>query len=116
VHGVVAFDRLAEWAAAADVIITHGGPGSILLALSVGRSPVVVPRDPRFGEHVDDHQLRFVRWLQERAPIRPIYDLAELGRALTATASMVAGDGTLSGSRQEAIERLRRAIEDDGRR
>jgi UDP-N-acetylglucosamine transferase subunit ALG13 len=41
----------------ARVVITHGGVGSILLAVTVGHTPVVVPRLRSHGEAVDDHQL-----------------------------------------------------------
>jgi UDP-N-acetylglucosamine transferase subunit ALG13 len=47
----------------ADVVVSHGGPGTIALALRSGHRPVVVPRDPSLGEHVDDHQLRYVSQL-----------------------------------------------------
>lgn len=45
----------------AAVVVTHGGPGLIMEARSLGHLPVVLPRDPALGEHVDDHQQRFVR-------------------------------------------------------
>lgn len=47
----------------ASVVVTHGGPGSVMDAREHGHVPVVVPRDPRFGEHVDDHQIHFARRL-----------------------------------------------------
>lgn len=55
-------DLLARFAAA-EVVVTHGGPATISDALDSGRMPLVVPRDPTFGEHVDDHQQRFARYL-----------------------------------------------------
>jgi UDP-N-acetylglucosamine transferase subunit ALG13 len=45
----------------ADAVVTHGGPGLIMEARTHGHLPVVVARDPGLGEHVDDHQQRFVR-------------------------------------------------------
>ncbi len=44
----------------ADAVVTHGGPGLIVDAHLAGHRPVVVARNPEFGEHVDSHQLRFV--------------------------------------------------------
>lgn len=58
-------DELHRLVAAADVVVTHGGPATILEVRSLGKLPVVVPRDPRWGEHVDAHQLRFARRLGE---------------------------------------------------
>lgn len=60
--GVQATDRatLLEWYRQADVVITQGGPGSILDVREAGKVPLVVPRDPSLGEHVDGHQMAFV--------------------------------------------------------
>ncbi len=49
----------------ARVIVLHGGSSSFLLARGLGRTPIVVPRDPGHDEHVDDHQLRFARHLAQ---------------------------------------------------
>ncbi|KQS59744.1 glycosyl transferase family 28 [Geodermatophilus sp. Leaf369] len=50
----------------ADVVVAHAGTGSALAALQAGRFPVLVPRRPEFGEHVDDHQLQIAAMLGER--------------------------------------------------
>ena len=43
------------------LIVCHGGPGTIMDAREAGHVPLVVPRDPALGEHVDGHQQRFAR-------------------------------------------------------
>lgn len=45
----------------ARLIITHGGPASFLMSLQLGKIPVVVPRQSRYGEHINDHQIDFCR-------------------------------------------------------
>ncbi|HYX84954.1 MAG TPA: glycosyltransferase [Gaiellales bacterium] len=45
----------------AAVIVCHGGPGTIMLAATMGKRPIVVPRRKSAGEHVDDHQHAFTR-------------------------------------------------------
>lgn len=50
----------------ADIVITHAGVGSILLSLHHGHVPIVVPRQHRLGEHVDDHQVEMARVLAAR--------------------------------------------------
>ena len=48
----------------AEAIVCHGGVGTIITALTVEKTPVVVPRLRRYGEHVDDHQLQIARELE----------------------------------------------------
>jgi len=50
---------------AAQVVISHGGPTTIAEARRRGHVPLVVPRDPQHGEHVDDHQMRFAQRLAD---------------------------------------------------
>ena len=57
------YDALQEAMASAAAVVCHGGPGTILGARQVGAVPIVVPRQHRLGEHVDDHQVAFSRRL-----------------------------------------------------
>lgn len=59
--------RMREWLDWADVAIVHAGPGTIAAARRAGHLPVVLARDPSLGEHVDDHQQRFARWVADRS-------------------------------------------------
>jgi UDP-N-acetylglucosamine transferase subunit ALG13 len=59
--------EMNEWLEWANVAVVHAGPGTIAAARRVGHFPVVVPRDPELGEHVDDHQMRFARWVAGRS-------------------------------------------------
>ena len=57
------FDALQAAMASAAAVVCHGGPGTILGARHMGAVPIVVPRQHRLGEHVDDHQVAFSRRL-----------------------------------------------------
>ena len=48
-----------------DVLITHGGVGTIMSGIRARKPVVVVPRLRQYGEHVDDHQLEAARALRE---------------------------------------------------
>lgn len=50
----------------ARIVITHGGPSSFIMPLQIGKTPIVVPRQKKYGEHVNDHQLEFCRAVAER--------------------------------------------------
>lgn len=49
----------------AAVIVVQGGPAGIFEARGHGVLPIVVPRRQPFGEHVDDHQRSFARFVTE---------------------------------------------------
>lgn len=59
------FDRMQ----AADVVVCHGGPGTISAAIRCGHVPIVIARDPSLGEHVDDHQQRYTRMLHDSGTV-----------------------------------------------
>ena len=104
------FAVLDDLAHRADAIVTHGGPASIALAMSTGHLPVVVPRDPAYDEHVDDHQIRFARWLSTRRPIAVVIEMDTLGDAVNAALRRGADGSNMSGIPTEVIERLRAII------
>jgi hypothetical protein len=55
--------------AAADAIVCHGGSGTLADALALGRTPAVLPRLRRFGEHVNDHQIELWSALRDQGRI-----------------------------------------------
>ena len=44
----------------ANYIITHGGVGTIIESLNLGKKVIAVPRLKEYKEHVNDHQLEIV--------------------------------------------------------
>lgn len=77
---MIPFPEVQRLMAQARVVITHGGPASIMQALAHGKVPVVVPRRPEFGEHVDGHQVAFSKRLEDRT-LR-VLEIGELGPIL----------------------------------
>ncbi len=51
---------------AADVVITHAGVGTVMELLDKGICPVIVVRNRRYDEHVDDHQVQIAAELLKR--------------------------------------------------
>jgi UDP-N-acetylglucosamine transferase subunit ALG13 len=49
----------------ADIVVSHAGTGSALVALTAGRLPVLASRSARHGESVDEHQAQLGTRLQE---------------------------------------------------
>jgi UDP-N-acetylglucosamine transferase subunit ALG13 len=56
--------ELCERFARAVAVVSHGGPSTVMDARMAGRMPIVMARDPQYGEHVDDHQMRFAEHLK----------------------------------------------------
>ena len=44
----------------ADVVISHGGTGSIINAIKLSKPTIVIPRQSKYCEHLDDHQFQIV--------------------------------------------------------
>ena len=67
---------LQQWVPAADlrrafgesdVVLTHAGVGSALVALEEGAVPVILPRRQAHGEMIDDHQVEFADMMVRRS-------------------------------------------------
>ena len=74
--------ELCERFARSLVVVSHGGPSTIMDARQSGRNPIVVPRDPSLGEHVDDHQMRFADHLARHDLAVVVSSRQELHRLL----------------------------------
>lgn len=61
--------ELQELMRDADVVVSHGGPATIMECRRTGHLPIVVPRDNQLGEHVDEHQRRFAQRLSEEGTV-----------------------------------------------
>lgn len=80
----------------ASAVVSHAGVGSILCALQAGHIPVVMAREARFGETVDDHQVELARALAPTGRIVPVQAAGELPTALAearSRGSVAIGDG-----------------------
>ena len=63
----LSFEMMCRNIEKANLIIAHAGAGTTLLCLQYGKKPILVPRQKRFKEHVDDHQVVFAqKMLQSR--------------------------------------------------
>lgn len=60
IHGLIQIDELMKLMEKSDLVITHGGVGSILSALQLGKKVIAVPRLEEYGEHTNNHQIQIV--------------------------------------------------------
>lgn len=60
------YDEMNYYIEKANLVITHGGPASFLNVLIKGKPLIVVPRKVEFNEHVNNHQVTFLKMLNQR--------------------------------------------------
>ncbi len=65
-----------------DLLITHGGVGSIITGLKCNKKVIAVPRLSKYGEHVNDHQKQIIEKFSDNGNIIGIENLDDLGEAL----------------------------------
>ncbi len=66
----------------ANIVISHGGAGTIINALKAGKKTIVVPRYEKFGEHTNDHQVDLAKALEKEGKCLAVFDITELENAL----------------------------------
>lgn len=65
------------------IVITHGGPASFIMPIQNGKIPIVVPRQYKFKEHVNNHQLEFSRHVAKTmGNIILVEDIEQLGKTI----------------------------------
>lgn len=76
-------EQMEEYMKSSRIIITHGGPSSFFQSLQMHKIPIVVPRQKKYGEHVNDHQVSFVRELEDtNKDLIVVKDLRDLPRVV----------------------------------
>ena len=66
----------------ANLIITHGGAGSIINSIEENKKVIAIPRLKKYNEHVNDHQCDIIKSFDELGYIIGINNVEELGDAL----------------------------------
>lgn len=114
-HDFLGHELLAELLARARVVVCHGGPGTLMEARDAGHVPLCVPRDPRLGEHVDDHQQRFATAVEGAGVVRAVWSVRSFHAALDAALSGVPvhGTGLTTNQAREAARALAAAELDE---
>jgi UDP-N-acetylglucosamine transferase subunit ALG13 len=62
----------------ADIVITHAGTGSVTSALKLHRKVIIFPRQFKYREHLDDHQLELAELFADKGYALSATDKDEL--------------------------------------
>lgn len=89
---LIPYQQMVKNVADAYIVITHGDPASFIMPLQIGKTPIVVPRQYQFNEHVNNHQVEFVRNVAQRmGTIILVEDIEMLREVITNYDQIVAG-------------------------
>lgn len=76
---LIPYCNMIKYVESARIIITHGAPASFVMPLQINKTPIVVPRQYKFNEHVNDHQVDFTLKVAQRMEnIIPVIDIDEI--------------------------------------
>lgn len=76
------FDEVQSVLDKADIVVCHGGTGSLITALRAGCRTIAVPRRYELGEHYDNHQAEISETFKDRGLIEIADTPEELAAAL----------------------------------
>lgn len=103
------YQKMVEMVGEARIVITHGGPSSFIMPLQIEKTPIVVPRQKKYGEHVNDHQVKFCHQVEERmGSILVVDDIEKLGEVIDSYHEIKKGKKNMSNNAQfcEELEKL----------
>lgn len=76
---LIPYSDMIKYVERARIVITHGAPASFIMPLQINKTPIVVPRQHKFNEHVNDHQVDFTLKVAKRMEnIIPVIDIEEI--------------------------------------
>ena len=108
---MIGYDEMDNYVKKSDIIITHGGPGSIFHPIQYGKIPIVVPRNPDFNEHVDNHQILFTKRLENSCKVIGVYDIEKLEETIKNYNMLSAKCSTNAAENHDFISRFSELLE-----
>lgn len=82
VFDLIPQEELDRYQEQADLIITHGGVGSIISSIKKEKKVIAVPRLHKYQEHVNDHQKQIVEAFDRKGYIIGVNSVKELEKAI----------------------------------
>lgn len=71
-----------KYISSADYIITHGGVGSILDSLKKNKKVLVIPREKKYNEHENDHQIQITERFTKMGYILSCRNTSEISKKI----------------------------------
>lgn len=71
-------DQFSTFMNSADLVITHGGVGTIMTALKERKKILAAARLSEYHEHVNDHQIQLLSSFEQEGYLIYMHDLSDL--------------------------------------
>lgn len=75
-------EKFSDLIASCDLLISHGGVGSILTGLKNNKKVIAAPRLSKYGEHMNDHQIQIIENFSKMGYILSYMEDDDLGDVL----------------------------------
>ena len=109
---LIPYEEMVKNVQEARIVITHGGPASFIMPLQMGKTPIVVPRQSRFGEHVNDHQVEFAKAMEQRmGTIIPVLDISDLKETILSYDQLLTKNSGMQGNNRIFNEKLQEIVD-----
>lgn len=82
IFDLISAEEFDCYIAKSDLVITHGGAGSILTAVKNGKKVIAAARLSKYHEHTNDHQKQIVKKFAEDGYILELKDFNKLGKLI----------------------------------
>lgn len=82
IFDLISSDELHELIKKADLIITHGGVGSIIECLRLNKKIIAAARLKEYGEHVNNHQSEIIEEFEKEGYILKLDDFNDLQKTI----------------------------------
>lgn len=102
--------QLNELIQNSSFIITHGGVGTIIEGIDLGKKIIAVPRLKKYKEHVNDHQLQIIENFDNKGYIIGIRCVEDIEKALDRVENFV--PRKYESNNEKFVEKLESKIEE----
>lgn len=82
IYDFVAYEEFDSLIKSCDILITHGGVGSIVTGLKNKKKVIAAARLREYGEHTNDHQLQIIDNFSKAGYIIELSDFSKLDEAV----------------------------------
>jgi len=113
IYDFVEYDEFDSLIKSCDILITHGGVGSIVTGLKNKKKVIAAARLKQYGEHTNDHQLQIIENFANAGYILELSDFSKLHEVVAK--AKVFEPGEYVSNRDNFVSLIERLIEEPKR-